>query len=71
MKKHKWAQLSTGDEAFDFGITYCERCGKDWRFNKLPCRVDTCRNCGETKANHDLHYDEILCEQFIETKQNG
>ena len=38
---HDWEQWSTGDEAWDFGITQCKNCLVDWRSSELPCAKAT------------------------------
>ena len=35
--EHQWEQISTGDEGWDFSITTCKRCGKDWRMSEKKC----------------------------------
>ena len=37
---HIWEHISTGDEAWDFGISICTRCKKDYRYSEQRCKHD-------------------------------
>ena len=53
-----------------YGGCDCERCtGKPILRARYERHNDYCALCGQVEANHDLQYDEILCPQFVSSKE--